>query len=255
MQVGCRASPGERQPGPCNPEQADYPNVTYPHGFPQEAQAAAGRFQHAAGSRILANRRRPVIAKLTICAAYLLLGDAAGSSKQPEELKLIPIEQAIIDATNAERTRYGLAPLEVDRELVKSARARELDGAAPNAPAHAAGSGREHRHGAAEPPRGGRRLDALVRAPREHPQSGPPPDRRGRLPDGRRHGLLVSTVHAVTRWRGTASPSRHGSTRPRLRYGNSLIWMSLNQISIGAPTWSCRAMIPSVAPFSGFFSV
>lgn len=63
-----------------------------------------------------------MIAKLTICAAYLLFGETAGSAKQPEELTLIPIEQAIIDATNAERTRYGLIPLEVDRKLVKSAR-------------------------------------------------------------------------------------------------------------------------------------
>lgn len=44
---------------------------------------------------------------------------------QPAKPKddLIEIERAIIDRTNAERARYGLVALEVDHELVKTARA------------------------------------------------------------------------------------------------------------------------------------
>ncbi len=40
-----------------------------------------------------------------------------------EEVKLIPIERELADRTNAERVRYGLPPLLVDRRLMESARA------------------------------------------------------------------------------------------------------------------------------------
>ncbi len=36
------------------------------------------------------------------------------------------MERSIVDRTNAERARYGLPPLEVDVELVKSARAHAI---------------------------------------------------------------------------------------------------------------------------------
>lgn len=58
-----------------------------------------------------------MIVKLVICAAALLAADP-----KPEEVKLIPIEQNIVDYTNAQRAKYGLAVLEVDAELVTSAR-------------------------------------------------------------------------------------------------------------------------------------
>ena len=42
------------------------------------------------------------------------------------EVALYPIEREIIIATNAERTRYGLAPLQIDRSLVQTARAHTV---------------------------------------------------------------------------------------------------------------------------------
>jgi len=45
---------------------------------------------------------------------------------KPNENELFPVEQAIIEQTNAERARYGLPPLEVDLELIKSARAHAI---------------------------------------------------------------------------------------------------------------------------------
>ncbi len=40
--------------------------------------------------------------------------------------ELYPVEKAIIEQTNAQRAQYGLPPLEVDLELVKSARAHTI---------------------------------------------------------------------------------------------------------------------------------
>jgi len=42
--------------------------------------------------------------------------------KEVDGVKLIPIEANIISYTNEERARYGLPPLEVDEELMKTAR-------------------------------------------------------------------------------------------------------------------------------------
>jgi len=68
-----------------------------------------------------------MIAKLSLCAAIVFFGEITGNPLQPQtepqQVQLIPIEQAIIDATNAERARYGLQPLAVCPELLKSARA------------------------------------------------------------------------------------------------------------------------------------
>jgi len=45
---------------------------------------------------------------------------------KPNENELFPVEHAIIEQTNAQRAQYGLPPLEVDPELVKSARAHAI---------------------------------------------------------------------------------------------------------------------------------
>ena len=42
-------------------------------------------------------------------------------ARQPKS-DLLPVERNVLDRTNAERARYGLAPLEVCEELMKSAR-------------------------------------------------------------------------------------------------------------------------------------
>ncbi len=68
-----------------------------------------------------------MLAELTICASLmLLLNDANAKAPEPETFQLHPIEQMILDATNAQRAQYGLAPLAVDRDLIKSARAHAI---------------------------------------------------------------------------------------------------------------------------------
>jgi uncharacterized protein YkwD len=42
---------------------------------------------------------------------------------QPASFALHPVEQQVIDQTNAERARYGLPPLMADQQLIQSARA------------------------------------------------------------------------------------------------------------------------------------
>lgn len=81
-----------------------------------------------------------MIAKIALCALALLLAPApegeqkatavenskkVQNPKQVEnskELELLPIEVNIINYTNAERVKYGLAKLQIDRDLMKSAR-------------------------------------------------------------------------------------------------------------------------------------
>lgn len=68
-----------------------------------------------------------MFAELVLCASVALsLTDSNPAAPQPEKFKLHPIEQMIIDATNAQRAVYGLAPLAVDRDLIKSARAHAI---------------------------------------------------------------------------------------------------------------------------------
>ncbi len=90
-----------------------------------------------------------MVTKLALCAAVLFSADASGPGKTPPkgpevktsevkaadktpaakpaakapDVELLVIEKNVIDRTNEERARRGLPPLEVDVELVKSARA------------------------------------------------------------------------------------------------------------------------------------
>jgi uncharacterized protein YkwD len=63
-----------------------------------------------------------MIAKLALCASLLLGSDAPDTRPDQEEIDLVAVEQNIVFYTNAERKRYGLPPLEVDADLLKSAR-------------------------------------------------------------------------------------------------------------------------------------
>jgi uncharacterized protein YkwD len=69
-----------------------------------------------------------------VAAIVLLLADpgAPGPTKattkpapkvQPTAFKLHPVEENVVEQTNAMRARHGLPPLTVDRRLVQSARA------------------------------------------------------------------------------------------------------------------------------------
>jgi len=70
-----------------------------------------------------------MLAKLAICAWSVYLGTGveeatvvADGAVQRPKVRLIAIERSIVAATNAERERYGLEPLEVDVDLMRTAR-------------------------------------------------------------------------------------------------------------------------------------
>jgi uncharacterized protein YkwD len=54
--------------------------------------------------------------------AMALMGLESTTTATPAKVDLHPVEQAIIDGTNAERARYGLAPLALDPALERTAR-------------------------------------------------------------------------------------------------------------------------------------
>jgi len=63
-----------------------------------------------------------MVAKLALCAVTLFMADATDGGPKQGEIKLIAIERNIVLHTNAERKRHGLPALEVDGDLVASAR-------------------------------------------------------------------------------------------------------------------------------------
>ena len=63
-----------------------------------------------------------MIAAIAVCATTLLVTIDEQAEPAPEKFELFQIEQNIITYTNTERARYGLPPLKIDEELVKSAR-------------------------------------------------------------------------------------------------------------------------------------
>ncbi len=58
-----------------------------------------------------------------VLAGLALMTGQPEAEPQPVDGELLPIEQNIITFTNHERTKHGLEPLEIDWELMKSARA------------------------------------------------------------------------------------------------------------------------------------
>ncbi len=64
-----------------------------------------------------------MLIELALCASVLFGADAQGDQPEQDELQLVQIEKNIVTYTNAERNRYGLPPLEIDADLVRSARA------------------------------------------------------------------------------------------------------------------------------------
>ena len=63
-----------------------------------------------------------MITKLAICATVVFVAEATKGEPKKAEVNLIAIERNIISYTNAERTRHGLPALEIDGDLVESAR-------------------------------------------------------------------------------------------------------------------------------------
>lgn len=59
-----------------------------------------------------------------LAAGVSLIGP--GLSFRDTEVALYPIEKEVIRATNAERARYGVPPLRIDRSLVQTARAHTV---------------------------------------------------------------------------------------------------------------------------------
>jgi len=62
-----------------------------------------------------------MIVELAMCAG-LLLGSDPSVEAEPKDGELLAIEQNIIQYTNLERAKYGLQPLGVDEELMRTAR-------------------------------------------------------------------------------------------------------------------------------------
>jgi len=63
-----------------------------------------------------------MFAQLAICATVLLGGNEGLVELRPDHPELISIEQNIVAQTNTQRQQYGLPPLEVDMNLMQSAR-------------------------------------------------------------------------------------------------------------------------------------
>ena len=67
-----------------------------------------------------------MLVKLAVCAALLSLVEGEESKPQPApektKIKLVTVESNIIHYTNQQRQQHGLPPLEVDPELIRSAR-------------------------------------------------------------------------------------------------------------------------------------
>ncbi|MGQ9576094.1 MAG: CAP domain-containing protein [Thermoguttaceae bacterium] len=62
-----------------------------------------------------------MFAVLSITMAVILLAEQAKQPPKPPFM-LVALEKDMIDGANAERARYGLPPMEIDQELVQSAR-------------------------------------------------------------------------------------------------------------------------------------
>lgn len=71
-------------------------------------------------------KARAVAVKEKIVGAWAAMAKAkasqAASNEQAGKVKLIAVEKSVVEATNAQRAQYGLPPLEVDDELMKTAR-------------------------------------------------------------------------------------------------------------------------------------
>jgi uncharacterized protein YkwD len=63
-----------------------------------------------------------MIAQVLICATTLCWGVTPDTETKPDQLALLPIEQNVVEFTNQERARYGLPALEIDPQLMESAR-------------------------------------------------------------------------------------------------------------------------------------
>lgn len=64
-----------------------------------------------------------MVAQLTLCALALAWGgDNAEKKAVLASFELTPVEQQLIALTNAQRAQFGLPPLDVDPNLVNSAR-------------------------------------------------------------------------------------------------------------------------------------
>lgn len=63
-----------------------------------------------------------IVAQLTLCALTLVAAGTTDNPLTPDADGVLPIEHNIVQATNAERARHGLPPLELDLGLLQSAR-------------------------------------------------------------------------------------------------------------------------------------
>jgi uncharacterized protein YkwD len=62
-----------------------------------------------------------LIAQIALCTTILFCADPQAQPKV-EDLALHEVEASVVELTNVERAKYGLPALEIDPELMKSAR-------------------------------------------------------------------------------------------------------------------------------------
>jgi uncharacterized protein YkwD len=57
-----------------------------------------------------------------LCAVTMALGTSPDAKPAEEQFKMHPVEEQIVQFTNAERSRYGLPELQIDQGLMQTAR-------------------------------------------------------------------------------------------------------------------------------------
>jgi uncharacterized protein YkwD len=87
---------------------------------------------------------QPTTAKEVTAEAEGKPATKSASLKTTKTFALWPVEQEVIDRTNAERKRYGLPPLAVDTSLVQSARKHAFWMASARVLQHASGAWAEN---------------------------------------------------------------------------------------------------------------
>src|SRR5487761_1287855 len=110
-----------------------------------------------------------IIESLIVVAALGFAADepAAEPFENPEKVELFAAEREVIQWTNAERKKHGLAPLVVDASLVKTARKHTYWMASDHTLRRA---GRKHRPGANFGLARRQFLDGFFRPPGQHSQ-------------------------------------------------------------------------------------
>lgn len=81
-----------------------------------------------------------VICFVAVCTIAIFIATRGARSEEPSKPKLSPVEQRLLEITNAERARLGLEPVAVHIEILGSARSHAEWMAARQSMTHSSGS-------------------------------------------------------------------------------------------------------------------